>query len=165
MASHNKSKLRIRALFPPQLLSPKIKDIFCQHHYFKRKRAFLKIYHIIWRKADIKNESLANHRSQLRSKATCDRCDEVVWRYPRWRTGVWFQNAKKLACFTEDVTLLIWLYDMSLWHCCPEDHRMSHLKCSCGGSPGGLVVKQRPDTAGDMGLIPGQGRSHVTWSN
>ena len=31
--------------------------------------------------------------------------------------------------------------------------------------PGGTVVKNPPANAGDMGLIPGLGRSHMPWSN
>ena len=31
--------------------------------------------------------------------------------------------------------------------------------------PGGLVVKNLPAKAGDMGLLPGQGRSHTLQSN
>ena len=31
--------------------------------------------------------------------------------------------------------------------------------------PGGTVVKNPPANAGDTGLIPGLGRSHILWSN
>ena len=31
--------------------------------------------------------------------------------------------------------------------------------------PGGTVVKNPPANAGDMGSIPGLGRSHMLWSN
>ena len=31
--------------------------------------------------------------------------------------------------------------------------------------PGGAMVKNLPAKAGDMGLIPGLGRSHMPWSN
>ena len=31
--------------------------------------------------------------------------------------------------------------------------------------PGGAVVKNPPANTGDMGLIPGPGRSHMLWSN
>ena len=30
---------------------------------------------------------------------------------------------------------------------------------------GGAVIKNPPANAGDMGLIPGPGRSHMPWSN
>ena len=33
------------------------------------------------------------------------------------------------------------------------------------GFPGGAVVKNTPANAGDMGSIPGPGRSHMPWSN
>ena len=33
------------------------------------------------------------------------------------------------------------------------------------GSPGGPVVKNLPCNAGDTGLIPGPGRSHIPWGN
>ena len=33
------------------------------------------------------------------------------------------------------------------------------------GFPDGAVDKNLPATAGDTGLIPGQGRSHMPWRN
>ena len=33
------------------------------------------------------------------------------------------------------------------------------------GFPGGAVVKNPPANAGDMGLSPAPGRSHMPWSN
>ena len=33
------------------------------------------------------------------------------------------------------------------------------------GFPGDSMVKNLPANAGDMGLIPGPGRSHMPWSN
>ena len=33
------------------------------------------------------------------------------------------------------------------------------------GFLGGSVVKNSPAKAGDTGLIPGPGRSHISWSN
>ena len=38
-------------------------------------------------------------------------------------------------------------------------------KKSQGGFPGGAVVKNPPADAGDMGLIPGPGRSHMLRRN
>ena len=35
----------------------------------------------------------------------------------------------------------------------------------CRDFPGGAVVKNPPANAGDMGSIPGPGRSHMPWSN
>ena len=34
-----------------------------------------------------------------------------------------------------------------------------------GDFPGGTVVKNPPANAGDRGSSPGQGRSHMPWSN
>ena len=34
-----------------------------------------------------------------------------------------------------------------------------------GGFPGGSMVKNPPVNAGDNGLIPGVGRSHIHWSS
>ena len=34
-----------------------------------------------------------------------------------------------------------------------------------GDFPGGAVVKNLPANSGDMGSIPGPGRSHMLWSN
>ena len=34
-----------------------------------------------------------------------------------------------------------------------------------GGFPGGAVVENLPANAGDTGLSPGLGRSHMPWSN
>ena len=42
------------------------------------------------------------------------------------------------------------------WSCIKKDEQ---------DFPGGTVVKNPPANAGDMGLIPGPGRSHVLWSN
>ena len=33
------------------------------------------------------------------------------------------------------------------------------------GFPGGLVVESAPANAGDVGLTPGSGRSHMLWNN
>jgi len=33
------------------------------------------------------------------------------------------------------------------------------------GFPGGSVVRNLPANAGDMGSIPGPGKSHVPWSS
>ena len=33
------------------------------------------------------------------------------------------------------------------------------------GFPGGAVVENLPDNAGDTGSSPGLGRSHMPWSN
>jgi len=38
-------------------------------------------------------------------------------------------------------------------------------KLICRGFPAGLVVKNPPANAGDMGSIPDLGRSHMLWSN
>ena len=38
-------------------------------------------------------------------------------------------------------------------------------KTKTRGFPGGAVVKNPPANAGDMGLSPGPGRSHMPWSN
>ena len=39
-----------------------------------------------------------------------------------------------------------------------------HLKC-LEDFPGGAVDKNPPANTGDMGSIPGQGRSHMPWGN
>ena len=39
------------------------------------------------------------------------------------------------------------------------------IKNSLSGFPGGSVVKNSPANAGDMGLIPGLGGSHMPQSN
>ena len=39
------------------------------------------------------------------------------------------------------------------------------LKIKCRDFPGGAVVKNLPANAGDTGLIPGPGRSHMPRSN
>ena len=39
------------------------------------------------------------------------------------------------------------------------------MKGKKGGFPGGAVVENLPANAGDMGLSPGLGRSHMPWSN
>ena len=39
------------------------------------------------------------------------------------------------------------------------------LKLKSRGFPGGAVVENLPANAGDTGLSPGLGRSHMPWSN
>ena len=41
----------------------------------------------------------------------------------------------------------------------------TEIKSLLGDFPGGSVVKNPPVNAGDTGLIPGLGRSHMPWSN
>ena len=43
--------------------------------------------------------------------------------------------------------------------------RIPHLKRLHQNVPGGPVVKNLPANAGDTGLIPGWGRSHLLWSS
>ena len=43
------------------------------------------------------------------------------------------------------------------WHCLLKPHLLDF--------PGGPVVKSPPASAGDTGLIPGLGRSHMLWKN
>ena len=40
-----------------------------------------------------------------------------------------------------------------------------HKKLVILGFPGGAVVRNLPANAGDMGSSPGQGGSHIPWSN
>ena len=42
---------------------------------------------------------------------------------------------------------------------------VAHQDFPAGDFPGGAVVKNPPANAGDMGLSPGPGRSHMPWSN
>ena len=42
---------------------------------------------------------------------------------------------------------------------------MRNVKKKEQGFPGGAVVENLPANAGDMGLSPGLGRSHMPWSN
>ena len=39
------------------------------------------------------------------------------------------------------------------------------IKTTMGGFPGGAVLENLPANAGDTGLSPGLGRSHMPWSN
>ena len=43
--------------------------------------------------------------------------------------------------------------------------RPDHSRQNAGDFPGGPVVKSLPTNAGDMGSIPGLGRSHMPWDN
>ena len=96
--------------------------------------------------------------------------EEIVWFF------VLFHN---MLSFWQDKTLVIllaykslsWsisgLWNVKIWQqlyeCCPFS---SSKKTHHGGFPGGSVVKNLPTSAGeDTGLIPGQGRSHMPWSN
>ena len=44
-------------------------------------------------------------------------------------------------------------------------HPSGDVEEAVGDFPGGSVVKNPPASAGDMGLIPGLGRSHMPQSN
>ena len=46
-----------------------------------------------------------------------------------------------------------------------SEHEISKSKFSLRDFLGGAVVKNLPANAGDMGLSPGLGRSHMPWSN
>ena len=43
--------------------------------------------------------------------------------------------------------------------------KQGHYIMTNGGFPGGSVVKNPPANAGDRSLIPGLGRSHMSWDN
>ena len=43
--------------------------------------------------------------------------------------------------------------------------KKKHTQTLNTGFPGGSAVKNPPANAGDMGLFPGPGRSHMMWSN
>ena len=47
----------------------------------------------------------------------------------------------------------------------PRKPQGNLLKMQIWDFPGGTVVKNPPANAGDMGLSPGPGRSHMPWSN
>ena len=48
----------------------------------------------------------------------------------------------------------------------PSNHRVKgEIKTKWRDFPGGTVAKNPPANAGDTGLIPGPGRSHMPWSN
>ena len=51
------------------------------------------------------------------------------------------------------------------WHCAVGEGREEIKKIKNAGFPGGAVVKNPPASAGDMGLSPGPGRSHMPRSN
>ena len=61
-----------------------------------------------------------------------------------WKLGLVHQTAKA------------WMQGDSSWR---------KLKELLQGFPGGAVVKNPPANAGDTGLSPGPGRSHILWSN
>ena len=45
------------------------------------------------------------------------------------------------------------------------ERNKAKVKGALEGFPGGTVVKNPPANAGDTGLSPGPGRSHMLWSN
>ena len=55
-----------------------------------------------------------------------------------------------------------WSYTILVWNIFPK---IRHYKKVAGLPPGGSLVKNQPANAGDMGLIPGPGKSHVPWRN
>ena len=54
---------------------------------------------------------------------------------------------------------------LSLIHCLIREVPSLFFKETEGGFPGGAVVKDPSANAGDSGLSPGPGRSHMPWSN
>ena len=50
---------------------------------------------------------------------------------------------------------------MTVEQCSTQNSNRKHYR----DFPGGAVVKNPPANAGDMGLSPGPGRSHMPWSN
>ena len=52
-------------------------------------------------------------------------------------------------------------------NCIKQKQAVKHnyIKNMFSDFPGGTVVKSPPANAGDMGSSPGQGRSHMRWSN
>ena len=48
------------------------------------------------------------------------------------------------------------------WNCYTMQHVFKKLEQDY---PGGAVVKNPPDNAGDTGSVPGLGRSHILWSS
>ena len=58
------------------------------------------------------------------------------------------------------LVILMWSSEL-----CLIDWVENALNCYPPDFPGGTVVKNPPDSAGDTGLIPGRGRSHMPQSN
>ena len=48
---------------------------------------------------------------------------------------------------------------------CNDNENTANKNLWGGDFPGSAVVKNLPPNAGDMGSIPGPGRSHMLWSN
>ena len=84
---------------------------------------------------------------------------------------IWLGNKNEWTPYTcnntDDSLTIKW----SKWIQTPETPHFLILliwyskKAKLGGSPGGSVVKNPPVNAGDMGWIPGLGRSHMPWGN
>ena len=73
--------------------------------------------------------------------------------------------------FLSDVTLkkTVYIYQFFFFYfnvgLFPKKSSQSRCKGKLGDFPGGAVVKNPPANAGDTGLSPGLGRSHMPWSN
>ena len=50
-------------------------------------------------------------------------------------------------------------------YACKHTHTDTHIRMTFWDFPGGSLVKNPPANAGDTGLIPGPGRSHILWCN
>ena len=57
--------------------------------------------------------------------------------------------------------LLPWMFLLII----PSDFYFFTIKGSDRVFPGGPVLKNLPANAGDAGLIPGFGKSHIPWGN
>ena len=79
----------------------------------------------------------------------------LIW--PLWRSCLVIYLTEAARKTIKPLSQLGWLCNTVSFHV---------LKVNiCRDFPGGAVVKNPPDNAGDTGLSPGLGRSHMPWSN
>ena len=94
----------------------------------------------------------------------------LKWKKKRKKEGKVAIIASMLACFEAIKIKVFWEWEKSMttvvtaW--APKRRNIFAWKHEqCGSSLGGSVVKNPPTNAGDMGLIPDLGRSHLPGSN
>ena len=96
----------------------------------------------------------------MRSSGNSHRCRwERRMRQPRWKTGWWLLTKLNILSPYNPAVVLLRTYPNEMKTCI---HTKTYTH---GGFPGGAVVESVPANAGDTGLSPGLGGSHMPRSN
>ena len=82
---------------------------------------------------------------------------------PTWHHTLSLQPGKLAAWWVQSMFIIFYILHINN---ISDVSVFKHLNLkNCGDFPGGAVVKNPPANAGDTGLSPGPGRSHMPWSS